>query len=37
MQRNDSNGRKQRGTEEPLEEGERGEWKSRLKTQHSEN
>ena len=27
-------GRKQRGTEEPLDEGERGEWKSWLKTQH---
>ena len=32
-----SNGRKQRGTREPLDEGERGEWKSCLKTQHSEN
>ena len=30
-----SNGRKQRGTEEPLDEGERGEWKSWLKSQHS--
>ena len=29
-------GRKQRGTEEPLE-GERGEWKRWLKTQHSKN
>ena len=29
--------RKQRGAEEPLEEGERREWKSWLKTQHSEN
>ena len=28
-------GRKQRGTKEPLDEGERGEWKSWLKTQHS--
>ena len=28
-------GRKQRGTKEPLNEGERGEWKSWLKTQHS--
>ena len=28
---------KQRGTKEPLDEGERGEWKSWLKTQHSEN
>ena len=30
------NGRKQR-TNEPLDESERGEWKSWLKTQHSEN
>ena len=30
-------GRKQRGTQEPLDEGERGEWKSWLKTQHSKN
>ena len=30
-------GRKRRGTKEPLEESERGEWKSGLKTQHSEN
>ena len=30
-------GRKQRRTEEPLDESERGEWKSWLKTQHSEN
>ena len=29
-------GRKQR-TKEPLDESERGEWKSWLKTQHSEN
>ena len=28
-------GRKQRGSEEPLDESERGEWKSWLKTQHS--
>ena len=28
--------RKQRRTKEPLDESERGEWKSRLKTQHSE-
>ena len=28
-------GRKQRGTEEPLEESERGEWKSWLKIQHA--
>ena len=31
------NGRKQRGTKEPLDEGERGECKSWLKTQHSKN
>ena len=31
----DPNGRKQRGTKEPPDEGERGEWKSWLKTQHS--
>ena len=30
------NGRKWRGAKEPLE-GERGEWKSWLKTQHSKN
>ena len=30
-----SNGRKWRGTKEPHGEGERGEWKSWLKTQHS--
>ena len=30
-------GRKRRGTKEPLDESERGEWKSWLKTQHSEN
>ena len=29
-------GRKWRGTKEPLDESERGEWKSWLKTQHSE-
>ena len=29
--------RKQRRTKEPLDESERGEWKSWLKTQHSEN
>ena len=35
---NDStNGRKWRGTKEPLDEGERGEWKIWLKTQHSKN
>ena len=31
------NGRKWRGTKELLDEGERGEWKSWLKTQHSKN
>ena len=31
------NNRKQRGTKEPLDEGERGEWKSWLKTQHLKN
>ena len=31
------NGRKQRGTKELLDEGEKGEWKSWLKTQHSKN
>ena len=30
-------GRKLRGTKEPLDESERGEWKSWLKAQHSEN
>ena len=30
-------GRKQKITKEPLDESERGEWKSWLKTQHSEN
>ena len=30
-------GRKQRGTKQPLDEGERGESKGWLKTQHSEN
>ena len=30
-------GRKWRGTKEPLDESERGEWKSWLKTQHSRN
>jgi len=29
--------RKQKRTKEPLDESERGEWKSWLKTQHSEN
>ena len=32
-----SNGRKWRGTKEPLNEGERGEWKSWIKTQHPIN
>ena len=32
-----SNGRKQGETKEPLDESERGEWKSLLKTQHSKN
>ena len=32
-----SYGRKQRGIEEPIDESERGESKSWLKTQHSEN
>ena len=31
---NHSNGRKWKETKEPLDEGERGEWKSWLKTQH---
>ena len=30
-------GRKWRGTQKPLDESERGEWKSWLKIQHSEN
>ena len=30
-------GRKWRGTQKPLDESQRGEWKSWLKTQHSEN
>ena len=33
----DTNGRKWRGTKEPLDEGERGEWKSWIKAQHSKN
>ena len=33
----DTNGRKWRGTKEPLDESEIGEWKIWLKTQHSEN
>ena len=32
-----NNGRKQRGTKEPLDKGERGESKSWLETQHSKN
>ena len=32
-----SNGRKWQGTREPLDEGERGQWKSWLKAQHSKN
>ena len=32
-----TSGRKWRGTKEPLDAGERGEWKSRLKTQHSKD
>ena len=32
-----SNGRKWRGTKEPFDEGERGEWKSWLEIQHSKN
>ena len=31
------NSRKWRGTKEPFDEGERGEWKNWLKTQHSKN
>ena len=31
------NGRKWRGTKKPIDESERGEWKSWLKAQHSEN
>jgi len=37
MQMTKLNGRKQRGSKEPLDKGERGEWKSWLKTQYSEN
>ena len=32
-----SNGRKQRGTKVPLDKGEKEEWKSWIKTQHSKN
>ena len=34
---NHPNDRKQKGTKEPLDESERGEWESWLKTQHSKN
>ena len=37
MQMTPPYGRKWRGTKEPLDESERGEWKSWLKTEHSEN
>ena len=37
MQMTPPYGRKQRRTKELLDENERGEWKSWLKTQHSEN
>ena len=37
MQMTPPYGRKWRRTKEPLDESERGEWKSWLKTQHSEN
>ena len=37
MQMYHSNSRKWRGTKEPLDEGEREDWKSWLKSQHSEN
>ena len=37
MQMTPSFGRKWRRTKEPLDESERGQWKSWLKTQHSEN
>ena len=37
MQMTKHHGRKWRGTKEPLDEGERGEWKSWLKIQHSKN
>ena len=35
--RNHPYGRKWRGTKEPLDEGEKGEWKNWLKIQHSKN
>ena len=37
MTRHHPYGRKWRGTQKPLDEGETGEWKSWLKAQHSEN
>ena len=37
MQMTPTYGRKQKRTKEPLDESERGEWKSSLKTQHSKN
>ena len=37
MQMTPPYGRKWRGTKEPLDESERGEWKSWLNSQHSEN
>ena len=37
QQPHNSNGRKQTGTKEPLDKGERGEWKNWLKAQHSKN
>ena len=37
MQMTPPYGRKRRGTKEPLDEGERGERKSWLKSQHSKN
>ena len=37
MQMTHPNGRKQRGAKEPLDEGERAEWKMWLKTQHSKD
>ena len=37
MQMTPPYGRKWRRTKEPLDESERGDWKSWLKTQHSEN
>ena len=37
MQMTPSYGTMQKGMKEPLDEGERGEWKSWLKTQHSKN